>query len=132
MRPGERAFVDIRLVPIPDFDYDLSNYPAYGEIQVGAYEVLEETDGTGSLVITTNLPDEAEFNVTGPNGYRRDFIDNVVLEDLTLSDLEAGPYSVAATAEGYALTEGKVEVRPGERATVFLVLTELQGAIDRE
>ena len=75
---------------------------------------------------------KVEFNVMGPNGYRRDFIDNVVLEDLTLSDLGAGPYSVAATAGGYALTEGKVEVRPGECATVFLVLTDLQGTIDTE
>lgn len=132
VRSGERGFVDIRLVPIPDFDYDLSDYPPYGEVQVGAYEALEEADGTGSLVITTNLPDEAELNVTGSNGYRRDFIGNVILEDLTLSDLSPGPYSVAATAEGYALTEGKVEVRPGERIAVHLVLVELEGVTDTE
>ena len=97
----------------------------YGEVQVGTYEALEEADGAGSLVITTNLPDEAELNVTGPNGYRRDFIGNVILEDLTLSELMAGPYSVAATAEGYGLTEGKVEVRSGERVMVHLVLEAL-------
>ena len=91
VRAGERGFVDIRLVPIPDFDYDLGDYASYGEVQVGAYEALEEADGTGSLMITTNLPDEAELNVTGPNGYLRDFIGNVILENLTLSELESGP-----------------------------------------
>ena len=126
VRAGERAFVSIRLVPIPDFDYDLSDYSPYGEVQVGAYEALEEADGAGSLVISTNLPDEAELNVTGPNGYRRDFIGNVILEDLTLSELMVGPYSVAATAEGYGLTEGKVEVRSGELVAVRLVLEGLE------
>ena len=127
VRAGEQAFVNIRLVPISDFDYDLSDYTPYGKVQVGAYEALEEADDTGSLVMTTNLPDEAELNVTGPNGYRRDFIGNVILEDLTLSELMAGPYSVAATAEGYSLTEVKVEVRSGELVTVHLVLEGLEG-----
>ena len=78
-------------------------------------------------MITINLPDEAELNVTGSNSYRRDFIGNVILEDLTLSELMAGPYSAAATAEGYSLTEGKVEVRAGELVTVHLVLEALGG-----
>ena len=125
VRQGQRGFVSIALVPIPDFHYDLADHGPYGDVQVGAYEGLEGSDGTGSLLIATNLPDEAELNVTGPNGYRRDFIGNVILTNLTLSDLDPGPYSVAATAEGYALTEGKVEVRAGELVSVMLYLTPL-------
>jgi hypothetical protein len=104
-------------------------YEPYGAYEVG-YEPLEAgVADVGSLIVRTVLSGaageevggeavvDAAISVVGPNDYREEFSTESALEGL-----ESGTYGVAATAEGYRMSQGVTEVRLGEVATVTLTL----------
>lgn len=105
-------------------------YEPYGAYEVG-YEPLEAgVADFGDLIVRAVLPGaagegveeevavvDAAISVVGPNDYREDFSSEGALEGL-----EAGTYGVAATAEGYRMSQGVAAVRPGEAAAVTLTL----------
>ncbi len=105
----------------PEFDEDA--YRPYGNFQLGAYELGNTADEVGSLAVTVDLQGRAgddepiHVAVVGPNDEYHSLSGSAVLDDLG-----AGVYSVAATAEGYRVTQGFVEVRAGEVVSVSLVL----------
>lgn len=101
-------------------------YEPYGVYELGPYEGIEATD-TGVLTVQVVLSEaaaeavvEAQVSVVGPNDYRNNFITGA-----TLDGLESGGYAVAATAEGYKMAQGAVEVREGEALTVTFTLEPL-------
>jgi hypothetical protein len=113
-------------------------YEPYGVYEVGEYEAIEAED-TGNLIVFVQfgnaqnaeteeaaaeeeLEIEAQVSVVGPNDYRSE-----ITTEGTLEELESGAYVVAATAEGYNMAQGVVEVRQGEAATVTLTLEPLEG-----
>jgi hypothetical protein len=126
---GQGVPVHVTLVPIDEFQYDLANFTPYGDFRVGETEDIDD-DNAGNVVITTNLSDDVRNDVrifvTGPNDYRQNFTGNVDVT-LTLETLEPGPYSIAATAEGFDLVEGKVDVQAGQSVDVTLTLVLLAG-----
>ena len=127
VREGEATRVNFNLVPINDADYvSYDYYEPYGTYETGAYEPFDYAN-VGGLRITTNEPDEAEIEITGPDGYRASY-----KGDLTLSRLTPGPYQVAVTEEGYQVTEGIVEVRAGELAEVSATLEPLNADTEDE
>jgi Ca2+-binding EF-hand superfamily protein len=124
VREGELVSLDFNMQLIEDFEYNLADYEPYGAYEVGAYEPIG-IDTYGNLIVTVEMADGNDavapnINVTGPDDFRRE------LEgDRALQALVEGPYSVAATAPGYRMTEGKVDVRHAEAAQVTLTLEPL-------
>lgn len=124
VREGELVSLDFNTQLIEDFEYNLADYEPYGVYEVGAYEPIG-VDTYGNLIVIVEMADGNDavapnINVTGPDDFRRE------LEgDATLQALVEGPYSVAATAPGYRMTEGKVDIRNAEAAQVTLTLEPL-------
>ena len=127
VREGELIALNFNMQLIEDANYDLADYQPYGNAEVGAYEPVDTVDyGTLEVVVAVSNPDDVEvvipdLNVTGPDDFRREFegAENV------LGSLLQGPYSVAATAEGYGMTEGKVDIRNGQALRIILTLEPL-------
>jgi len=112
---------------IEDFEYNLADYEPYG---VGTHEPIDVAT-YGNLIVNVEMADGNDavapnINVTGPDNFRRELEGDGVLQALV--EEPEGPYSVAATAEGYRMTEGKVDVRNAEVAQVTLTLEPLGGA----
>lgn len=104
-----------------DAPYDLGGLPTYGGYGVSAYQPLAVTDGeTGTLTLLT-FTDESEINVVGPDGYIQHYG-----VDVSLDGLRPGPYAVAATASGYEVSAGIVEVRAGQEVEVSVRLEPLR------
>lgn len=80
-----------------------------------------DAQDVGAIVLTHTTPTDqnANFDVVGPDDYRRhfDFADEPG-EGRLLGDLQPGVYSVAATDEGLDLIHTVVEVRAGESTHV--------------
>lgn len=127
VRAGELVALNFNMQLIEDSSYDLADYQPYGTYEVGAYEPVDTVDyGTVEVVVAVSNPDAVEvvipdLNVTGPDDFRRELegAENV------LGSLLQGPYSVAATAEGYSVTEGKVDVQVGQAVRITLTLEPL-------
>ncbi len=117
-----------------DFAFDDNTYDPYPGYGVG-YDPIVGYDpyayGTtdagftdwGSLQVLLGLDDEADdvndvkLTIVGP-----DNADVSTRGEAYVDSLPAGVYSVAATAEGYAMQQALVWVRPGEIASVTLPL----------
>ena len=127
VREGELVALNFDMQLIEDANYDLADYQPYGNAEIGAYEPVDTVDyGTLEVVVTVSNPDEVEvvipdLNVTGPDDFRREFegAENV------LGSLLPGPYTVAATAEGYSMTEGKVDIQMGQAVRMTITLEPL-------
>lgn len=117
VREGQALAININLLPLKDLDYNLSDYEPYGRFEVMSPEPLEGNYDTGTLVITSNLPEDVGLHITGPNNYAASY-----REDETIEDLESGLYSVAATADDHDIVQGFVEVTAGLRVEVHLEL----------
>lgn len=125
VRAGELVPLTFNMQLIEDFDYTLADYEPYGVYEVGPYEPIDVAD-YGNLIVNVEMADEnagviPKVNVTGPEDYRREFEG----DDNVLRTLVAGPYSVAATAPGYRMAEGKVDVQVGQAGQVTLTLEPL-------
>lgn len=119
VRDGQAVTVAIHPVPLKAFAYNLTGYEPFGSFKVEAYEPLvagsEEANGTGTLIVSTNLGEDARWHLIGPDNFRKGY-----RGDESLEGLEPGPYSVAATAAGYKLVQGFVEIRVGQSIAVNL------------
>jgi hypothetical protein len=120
VREGQAVTVNIDLLPLEEFTYNVADFAPLGLFEIGAYEPLPADEGVGSLVVTMNLGEDARFHITGPNNYRTGYRGNETVEGL-----EPGPYSVAATARGHQVTQGIVEVRSGQTLSINLSLQPL-------
>ena len=97
---------------------------SFGEIGVVRYEPLENAaSGTLVLIATTPSGQGARVNLTGPDGVRAD--GELETDGETVLQLPPGEYSLAATATGMGLAEGKLGVRAGERAFVSIRLVPI-------
>lgn len=124
VREGELVSLNFNMQLIENLEYNLADYEPYGAYEVGAYEPIG-VDTYGNLIVIVEMADGNDavapnINVTGPDDFRRE-----VEGDATLQALVEGPYSVAATAPGYRMTEGKVDVRNAQAAQVTLTLEPL-------
>lgn len=127
VREGELVALNFNMQRAESFNYDLADYQPYGNVEVGPYEDVDTANyGVLNIVIVLGDQDAApealpELNVTGPDDFRREFEDF----ETELGSLLEGPYSVAATAEGYKVAEGKVDAQAGQRTQITLTLEPL-------
>ncbi len=127
MRAGELVALNFNLQLIEDSSYDMADYQPYGNVEIGAYEPVDTAAyGTLEVVVAVSNPDAVEvvipeLNVTGPDDFRRELEGGSSI----LGSLLEGPYSVAATAEGYQMTESKVDAQIGQAVRIILTLEPL-------
>jgi hypothetical protein len=91
----------------------------------------------GTARLTGTVRDAAGQPIAGARVAVREAraIDSIAVTDaqgaFQLSRLPAGTYPVAASALGYVIAEGAVDLRPGEAATLALTLTALTPTLAR-
>ena len=127
--------LNFNLQLIEDFDYNIADYEpyeAYGTYEIGEYSPVDVASG-GNVTVLTSTSDGADdvevlVSITGPD----DFIQDFEGSERVFTGLTEGPYSVAATAEGYGMVEGIVESREGQVVEVTLTLEPLGSAEDSE
>jgi len=117
VRPGRVVTVVLRPVGMSN-QYRNENPQFLGLFDVHATATPEDTN-TGSLAVAAR-PAGAVVNVVGPGGFSEHY--EGVQGDLLLEDLVPGWYTVAATAEGHAVSRATVRVRVGQRTEVSVRL----------
>ena len=126
---GRNAPVEVTLNRTLSAPYDAGvfDYEPFGGFE-STSEPAETADtggaggntGSVSIQVTAGEGDvEPAVSVVGPDGYHEEFSGE------PLETLAPGAYTVASTAEGHSVTQGVVEVRPGEKANLTLRLEPL-------
>ena len=112
--PGQVAIVAVALSYVGGYYADTADLEIFGLFE---FQLSDWDEQDNRALVSTNV--EAVVSVTGPDGYHRDFTGEQAVE---VSDLEDGTYSVAATAPGFGLVEGRFRVANGQEAMLRLTL----------
>lgn len=116
--PGQVATVAVALSNLGGYYADTADLEIFGLFD---FQLSDWDEQDNRALVVTNV--EAVVSVTGPDGYHRDFTGE---QEIEITDLEDGTYSVAATAPGFGLVEGRVRVANGQEATLRLTLEPLE------
>ncbi len=127
VRAGEVVPVHFNLEPLEQFGYGMGDYAAYGYPAAAGpwglgYTPYDNAE-FGSVMIASEEFADAEYVVTGPNGYSETFAGSTTLENLV-----PGTYVVAATGEGYQLARSVFDVQVSQRTELVPVLVTVETA----